>query len=100
MKISNNTPNYISQTYTNQQNSAASQNQKNPPASEELPSDSINLSNRTRDLQKVSKALENPPPERRQYVADIKQKVENNQYNVNAEAVAEKIVGMLMDDFG
>ena len=101
MKISNSTPSYINQTYANQANKTADQNLKSqqPPADEGL-KDSINLSGRTQDLQKVTKALETEPSDRKQYVADIKQKVESNQYNVNAENVAEKMVGVLFDGNG
>lgn len=101
MKISNSTPNYINQTYTNQANSVAGQKLKSqqPPAEEGL-KDSINLSDRTKDLQRISKAIETEPAGRNQVVAELKQQVENNQYNVNAEKVAEKMVGLLFDGNG
>ena len=96
MKISNGTPNYINQTYTNPANAAASQNQKSEKTAEEAANgtktDSINLSGRTKDLQKISTAMETDPVDREKYVADIKQKVETNQYNVNAETVADRIL--------
>ena len=101
MKISNSTPNYINQTYTSQTNAAANQNQKSQQqTADEVQKDSINLSGKTKDLQKISKALETEPTGRNEYVADIKQRVENNQYNVNAEKVAEKMVGVLFDGNG
>lgn len=100
MKIANSTPNYINQTYTSQSNAAANSNQKPQPPAEEKPTDSINLSGRTRELQKISKALETEPAEREQLVADIKNKVENNQYNMNAEKVADKMIGLLFDRNG
>ncbi len=99
MKISNTTPNYINQTYANQTNGAA-QNLKSPKAAEEGLTDSINLSSRTKDLQKISKAMETDSTERDKFVSDIKLQVENDQYNVNAEKVAEKIVGAFMDELG
>lgn len=100
MKISNSTPNYINQTYTNQANTAAGQNQKSQLSADDVPADSINLSGRTRDLQKISKALETEPAGREQLVADIKDRVESNQYNINAEQIAEKMVGLLFDGNG
>ncbi|RLC01098.1 MAG: flagellar biosynthesis anti-sigma factor FlgM [Deltaproteobacteria bacterium] len=104
MKISNGTPNYINQTYTNPANAAASQNQKSEKTAEEAANgtktDSINLSGLTKDLQKIATAMETDPVDREKYVADIKQKVETNQYNVNAETVAGKIVGSFMNQFG
>lgn len=104
MKISNGTPNFINQAYTNPANAAAGQNLKSEKTAEEAangtPADSINLSGRTKDLQKISTAMETDPVDREKYVADIKQKVETDQYNVNAETVAEKIVGHFMNQFG
>ena len=100
MKIANTTPNYINQTYTNQANPAVSQNLKSQQPAEEAITDSINLSGKTKDLQKISKAMETEPVDRKQYIADIKQKVENNQYNFNAESVAQKMVGNLMHELG
>ena len=103
MKISNPTPSYINQTYTNQANNAANQNLKPQKAIDEAANDtldSINFSNRTKDLQKISKAMETEPQGRKEYVADIKLKVETNQYNINAQTVAEKMVGSLMNEIG
>ncbi len=96
MKISNSTQNYINQSYANTAsqtaNKAAEQaaNQERP-ADESAPTDSINLSSTTRDLQKISAAAETEPENREQLVADLKQQVEANQYTVNAEQVAGKM---------
>ncbi|MFH2058808.1 MAG: flagellar biosynthesis anti-sigma factor FlgM [Pseudomonadota bacterium] len=98
MKISNTTPNYINQTYTNQTNAAANQNSKPLKPAEDAQTDSINLSSRTRDLQKISKAMETEPVDRQALVADIKLQVENGRYNINAEQVAEKILGSVMNE--
>lgn len=98
MKISNPTPNYINQTYANQSRTAANQDAKFIKPGDEAQTDSINLSSRTKDLQKISKALETEPVGRDKLVADIKQQVETNQYDVNATLVAEKMVGSIMDD--
>jgi flagellar biosynthesis anti-sigma factor FlgM len=103
MKISNTTPNYINQTYTNQADNAA--NLKSQKTSDESivepKTDSIVLSDTTKDLQKISKAMEVESPDRAKYVEDIKQQVETDQYNVNAENVAEKMLGIgnNLDDF-
>jgi len=102
MKISNSTPNYINQTYTNQATNVANQNLKSQkPAGETEPvTDSINFSDKTKDLQKIASAMDTDPTNRKKYVADIKQQVESNQYNLNAESVAEKMVGSLMNEIG
>lgn len=94
MKISNTTPNYIN-PYTKPNSTAAAQK----PA-EGTFTDSINLSDRTKELQTISKAIDTEPADREKYVENIKLQVENNQYNVNAEQVAQKIVGAFMDNFG
>jgi len=92
MKISNSTPNIINQAYGNQANNPSAQGLKSQKNSDENLSDSINLSGRTKDLQKISKAMELEPVDRKKYVTDIKQQVETNQYNINAETIAEKMV--------
>ena len=101
MKIT--TPNYINQTYANPANTASNQNLKAQTKADESTNDkldSIDISNRTKDIQKISKAMETDPVDRQKYVADIKQKVETNQYNINAQTIADKIVGSFMNKFG
>ncbi len=98
MKISNSTPNYINQAYGNQANNSTSQGLKSQKSSEDALTDSINLSHRTKDLQKISKAMDIKPADREKYVADIKQKVETNQYDINADTIAKKMVGSLMNE--
>ena len=104
MKIINSTPNYINQTYANPANNAANQDLKSQRPFDDTAnatkSDSINFSDRTKDLQKISKAMETEPAGRDKYVADIKQKVDTGQYNINAETVAEKIIGVYMNQLG
>lgn len=101
MKISGTTSNYINHTYTNKANSV---NQDNKPVknldetSNSTMVDSINLSTRTKDLQKISQSMDSQSADRQKYVSDIKLKVETNQYNINVEAVAEKMTGTLMDE--
>ena len=100
MKISNTTPNYINQTYTNPNATAAGQSQNAPKTADDLRTDSINLSGRTQDLQKIDRAMDAEPADRQKLVADIKERIENNQYNINAEKVAEKIIGTFTNQFG
>lgn len=104
MKISNTPPGYINQTYANPAKPGTGQGLKSQKTGDAdgagAKTDSINFSALTKDLQKISRAMETDPTDRNKYVADLKQKVETNQYNVNAEAVAEKIVGSLMNEIG
>ena len=91
MKI-NSTLNYINQVYSKQQpNTATSQDLSTQKNADEPKTDSLNLSGKTKDLQKISKAMETESVGRAEYVADIKQKVETDQYNINAELIAEKM---------
>ena len=104
MKISSSTPNYMHQTYASQATTPAGQNLKSKKPGQEagngIQTDSINFSNQTKDLQRVSKAMETDPLGREKYVADIKEKVEANQYTINAETVAEKMTGFFMNRIG
>lgn len=101
MKISGPTPNYIQQTYSQQNNQqAANDPSKTGATNEDNRGDSINLSERTRDLQKISQNLEVQPPEREQQLAKLKDQVQAGQYNVNAEQVAEKMIGSIMNQLG
>ena len=101
MKISNTTPNYINQTYANQAaNQTKAAGNQDKPAEEVIAADSIKLSSTTRDLQKISVAAETEPAGREKLVQDLKQQVQSNQYTVNAERVAEKMVGSIMDELG
>lgn len=94
MKISNTTPNYIN-PYTNQPDNAL-KSQKASDESTAPKTDSISLSDTTKDLQKISKAMEIESPDRAEYVADIKQQIETNQYSVNAQNVAGRILDEIL----
>lgn len=99
MKISNTTQQYINQSYANPsaKNEAAAntatQKTETPPAT-----DSINLSSTTRELQTISEASKTEQPDRAARVEELKQQVLTNQYTVNAEQVAEKMItGVFMN---
>lgn len=59
---------------------------------DELQSDTIQLSNTTRDLQKISQAMEAEPADRKNQVSDLKNQVQAGLYNVDAQTVAEKMM--------
>jgi negative regulator of flagellin synthesis FlgM len=99
MKITSNTPqNYINKTYTNQ--SAAKVEQESAQNTAATPTDSINLSSTTRDLQRISAAAETEPENRAAKVEALKAQVQSDQYTVNAEQVAEKMLGTYLDELG
>jgi len=98
MKISSSTPNYL--PYTNQANPAANTTTNSPnieKAVEGSKTDSLNLSQKTRELQKISSSMDSEPADRKKMVSDLKQQVQANQYNVNAEQVAERMIGDIID---
>ncbi len=99
MKISNSTSNYINQAYSQSKPlQSGTQAPKAEKAAADIPADSINLSSKTRDIQKISKAAEVSPVNRQELVARIKEQVESNQYTVDADQVAEKMAGVLMNE--
>lgn len=100
MKI-NSTQQYINQSYATNNanaNTAANTSADQGKQTQERPADSINLSSTTRDLQRIDAASAEEPKERAQMVEDLKQQVQANQYTVNADQVAEKMIGAIMDE--
>lgn len=99
MKISNSTPNYINQTYSQSKpNTGGIPAAKQEKTYTESSGDSIQLSSKTKDLQRISKAFDVEPASRQEMVARLKESVQQNQYTVDAEKVAQKMAGMLMDE--
>ncbi len=60
--------------------------------------DGISLSDRARDVVKITRALEEVPEIREDLVADIKERIEAGTYDISAEDVAEKIMGRALID--
>ncbi|MCP3940341.1 MAG: flagellar biosynthesis anti-sigma factor FlgM [Desulfobacteraceae bacterium] len=100
MKISNSTQNYINQSYTNRTDSPAGAPPKLGKTGDKALGDSINLSTTTMDLQKISTSMDTEPIDRKKLVADLKQQVQANQYTINSEQIAEKMIGSFMDELG
>ncbi|WDP89600.1 MAG: flagellar biosynthesis anti-sigma factor FlgM [Desulfobacter sp.] len=96
MKITNTPPTYINQTYANQSNRTV----KSKALKSDVKTDSINLSSTTRDMQKISAASQTDPENRIKKVEELKAKVQSNQYSVNADQVAEKMLGHFLDELG
>jgi negative regulator of flagellin synthesis FlgM len=99
MKISNSTTNLVNQAYTNnaaQQNQAAA-NLKADKNKELNPSSSVDLSNRTKDLQKISQAIEIEPVAMSEKIAQLKKEVSEDRYNIDADKIAGKMVGSFLD---
>ena len=94
--------NYIQHTsYASQANPAAANiRAKNTRQPEETKTDIIDLSGKTRDLQKISQAMETEPSDRTQLVSDIKEQVQTNRYTINAENIAQKMIGAIFYEQG
>ncbi|WP_020589430.1 flagellar biosynthesis anti-sigma factor FlgM [Desulfobacter curvatus] len=94
---------YINQSYAANNanaNTTANTSADQGKQSKEPLSDSINLSATTRELQKISAASAEEPMGRADKIEALKLQVQSNQYTVNAEQVAEKIIGSIMTEVG
>ena len=98
MKISNSTTNIVNQAYGNNTAHQAAANAKSEKSKETNPSANVDLSNRTKDIQKISQAIGNEPVAMSEKVSRLKQEVNENRYNVDADKVASKMVGSLLDE--
>ncbi len=101
MKVTGYPQNYINQTYSKPTHNDRSVDQggvkkdNNKPAES---TDSITLSQTTLDRQKIDSNMDAAQPDRQNQIEAIKEQVQSGQYNVNANQVAEKMVGFYMDD--
>ncbi len=93
MKINQSNSKLINQAYTNQALTNPAQQQETEAKSVGKSVDSVNLSATT----KILTAMKVEPEERAQKVSAIKESVESGQYTVNAEQVAEKIIGHFLN---
>lgn len=101
MKITNPNANLVNQAY---QLPASRNNQNQIPDKEktgiQTVGDSVSLSTRTQDLHKIFTAAKTEPEDRNNRVAELKNKVTQGQYTVNAEKVAERMAGFFLDEVG
>jgi flagellar biosynthesis anti-sigma factor FlgM len=56
--------------------------------------DSVELSARAEDLRVALDALKDTPPIREEYVARLRRQIEQGDFDVNAQAVARKLLGL------
>ena len=62
------------------------------------PKDQIEISAKAKDFQVAMKAFKKLPDVREDKVAEIKEKIQNNNYNVSGKEIAHKIIeGIMMD---
>lgn len=60
--------------------------------------DEFKISGQAKDFQVAMKALRNIPDIRKEKVFEVSQKIENGQYDVKAEDVAEKLIQNLFGE--
>lgn len=98
MKISVQNPNIVKQTYGGKQTTAQqiSSDKKNQTTGS-TNVDNVNLSSSTKDLQRISQAMDIEPGGRANRIAALKQEIDGGTYKVNADKIAEKMTGFFLD---
>lgn len=69
-----------------------------PEPKKEVPEDKVSLSSSARDMKVASEAVAASPDVRQEKVYEIKTAVDNGTYQVNAEKIADKMVGYNIDE--
>ncbi len=64
----------------------------------EIPEDKVSLSSSAKDMKIASEAVAAAPDVRQEKVYEIKANVDNGTYQVNAEKIADKMVGYNIDE--
>ena len=78
----------------------AERNSATPPAQNQVsPEDKVDLSSQSKEMNKISEALAVTPDVRAEKVEALKKQVESGQYQVNSDAVAEKMIKEFLFDF-
>jgi negative regulator of flagellin synthesis FlgM len=102
MKISDShqDPNLIQYIQQNGKVGPADRNAATPPAQNQVPpEDKVDLSSQSKEMNKISEALAAAPDVRAEKVEALKKQVESGQYQVNSDAVAEKMIKEFLFDF-
>jgi negative regulator of flagellin synthesis FlgM len=89
-----NTIQYVNQTNQAEKNTTA-QGVKNPEAS----GDKVELSALSREMQKINDVLEMTPDVRAERVSELKAAIQEGRYNIDSEAVADKMIRETLLDF-
>ena len=100
MEITNSKTNLINQTYSSKTNDKIKKENSNiEEETGQRDNDKVNLSNRTKDIQKIFMNMDNniEEKERATRISNIKQDIQADKYKVDAEKIAEKMVESFMD---
>lgn len=102
MKITETNVNFGRQAYAKEVENApppqdVSKNQSAEPQ-KKIPEDKVSLSSSAKDMKIASEAVAAAPEVRQEKVTEIKTAVDNGTYQVNAEKIADKMVGYNIDE--
>ena len=100
MKVSNSNSNLVNQAYGNNpaQKNIADNPQKSDKNADAKPSSSVDLSSKTRDMQKVLQTIESEPVARTEKINRIQNEINENRYKIDTEKIAEKMAGTFLDE--
>lgn len=102
MKISDTSVNFGRKAYAKEvENSPPPQEMTKTQAAEmkkEAPEDKVSLSSSARDMKIASEAVAAAPEVRQEKVYEIKSAVDNGTYQINAEKIADKMMGYNIDE--
>jgi negative regulator of flagellin synthesis FlgM len=87
-KIDDVTATPLVQQYQKTDNVAGSNIINNP-----SPEEKVNLSTTAKEVQKIRRAIDELPDVREEKILDLKNRIEQGTYKVDAEKIAEKMVG-------
>ena len=90
------------QAFINQTGESQRAENRKDPVGETKPdvpnNDRVSLSTKSKDYMVAQAAVNKVPDIREAKVAEIKQAIADGRYNVNAEKVAEKLIGAIIND--
>lgn len=88
-KVKDSTTTLIQQYQKSELAKADSEKPVGPPAGV---SETVNLSSKAKDIQRIKQMLDQLPDVRENKIAELKQKIESGAYRVDAAKIAEKMV--------
>jgi negative regulator of flagellin synthesis FlgM len=80
------------------QGAQQAEREKQTAAEQSQATDKVELSEASRDVQKIQEVLKNTPDVRAEKVQELKSKIESGQYRVDAREIANKMISDLIQD--
>ena len=104
MKVTNATGNYEQQSYVketveNKKPEAQENQQQTERLAETKKGDTVSLSSASKELQLAKQAVASAPEERSERVEELRQAVSEGTYEIDAEKIADKIIGTNISEF-